>query len=458
MTPNTSLSYSTQASYIKLWRENMTQVEKFFVGIDIGLDKHQYQISEINNRIISKGQISNTKLDAIKLIKQINLICKKDEIIIGMEATNTYHLNLQNYLISNGFKVIVINPLKTSAYKQIDDFGNKTDPIDANGICQFLIDGKHKKIKQLNNKYLILRELCRCLQKFNSDLTRCRVRLYSRLQIINPEFRQYFSEPLCKSGIYFLDNYMLPDKIKYLDVDLLQEKLDNFANGFGKSDTAKKIINFAKNSFGLTDNIEGYIRYCKYQIEEFKFLQDKVKEIKRELRKECSQDYCKEEIEIISSINGISVEIAAGILSEIGDVNNFDKLSSVIRFAGMIALKKQSGKTDGKSRMSKQGSSYLRNYLYQAVMGTKLHSATYAAVYANKCLKIKDLDSESKRIAKKKIKGNLARRILETTMINLWKKRMFNEKKAFDSIEIEDFIRETISIQFKQKLAKSMCS
>jgi transposase len=429
--------------------------EEFFVGIDIALEKHQYQISKNRNQILGKGVFNNCKKDVKQFVKKMENIGSKESIIIGIEATNTYHICLQKYLVSCGYKVIVINPLRTSAYKQIDDFGNKTDAIDANGICQFLIDGKHKKIKQMKNKYLKLRELCRCWQKLQCDLTRTSVRLQTRLNIINPEFTKYFSVNLCKSGIYLLEEYETPEKLGKVNVEELEEVLNKIAHNFGKKDTAKNIIDLAKNSFGVKDDIDGYLRFIHYHLESYKVLSSSVAKIKKEIRSEAKQDYCKREIDIISSMRGIGIEIAAGILSEIGDIDSFDKKSSLIRFAGMIALRKQSGNVEGNSRMSKQGSSYLRNYLHQAVMGAKLHSPAFAAVYANKCMNVKDLDPYSKRVARAKVKGNLARRILEIVWINLKKDRLFDEEIAFRSIKIDDFVRETIAVQFKQQLAVS---
>ena len=436
----------------------MTNEIEAVVGIDIGLEKHQYQISSMQNMVLSKGPICNSKRDAKKLLKRIETIAKKENILIGMEATNNYHICLQKYLVSNGYKVIVINPLKTSAYKQIDDFNNKTDPIDANGICQFLIDGKHKKIKQMNQKYLTLRELCRCWQKLQNDMIRIAARLHSRLIIINPEFTEYFCLPFCDSSIFVLENYPTPGELAIADVDKLQAELDKIAHGFGKKDTAERIVNLAKETFGANDDIEEYIRYISYHLEEYKFLKRKIKEIKKEIRKETRKEYCRDEIEIVASIRGVSTELAAGILSELGDIKNFDKISSIVRFAGMIVLQKKSGKMEGKSKMSKQGSKYLRCYLHQAAMGAKLHSVTFAAVYANKSMKIKDLDPGSKKIARAKIRGNLARRMLETIAVCLMKNRRFNDKIAFDSIQIDDFIRETIAVQFKKQLAVSATS
>ena len=286
-------------------------------------------------------------------------------------------------------------------------------------------------------------------------MTRTAVRMYSRLIIVNPEFRSYFSESPCPSGIFILENYPLPGMLADEDTEKLQKQLYNLANGFGKQDTAERIIKLAKETFAVKEDIEGYLRYIQYQLEEYKFLREKVSDIRKEIRKEASKDYCKKEIETME-IRGVGIEVRAGILSELGDIKNFDKISSIVRFAGMIVLKNQSGKTEGHSKMSKQGSSYLRNYLHLAAMGAKLHTATFAAVYANKCMKVKDLDPESKRVARRKLVSNLARRMLETIAVGLMKNRLFNDKIAFEAIQIDDFIRETISVQFKNQLAQSV--
>ena len=423
------------------------------VGIDCGLDKHQYQISTKEGTVLSKGVLENTKKKAKALIKKLESIAPKDKILVGMEATNTYHICMQNYFTGNGYKTIVINPLKTSIYKQIDDYGNKTDAIDANGICQFLMDGKHKNIKQMNQKYLKLRELCRCRQKIQGDMTRAAIRLQSRLVIINPEFRQYFSKNLCESAVYLLEKYATPEELAAVDVEQLQEDLDKIANGLGKKNSAEKIVALAKETFGIMEDRDGYLRYIQHHLEVYKFLRKKVRDIKAEIRKEAKEDYCKKEIETINSIPGIGIETSAGILSELGDIKNFEKISSIVRFAGMIALKKESSTIVGKSRMSKQGSRYLRCYLHHAAMGAKLHSATFAAVYANRNLKVKDMDPSIKKIAKAKLRSCLARRILETIAMCLMKDRSFDDKIAFESIELDDFVRETIGVQFQRQLA-----
>lgn len=421
-------------------------------GIDIGMETHQYQISSAE-KVFSRGKIPNSREGGNRLLAKIKEAGGAE--IVGMEATNTYHLCLEHFLESNGLKTVVINPLKTSAYKDVDDYGNKSDPIDANGICQFLLDGKHKNIKRPEQRYLLLRELCRCWLHLQGDLTGAVLRLRSRLIVINPEFEQYFQQLHCLSGLFVMEKYLLPEVIEDLEVAILQQELDKIAGVLGKKDTAQRIVSLAKESFGIRENIDGYVRYVQYHLDEVKFLREKVLKIKKEIRTEAKKPEVMKELQYINSVRGIGLEVSAGLLAELGTFDNFEKVSSIVRFAGLTVLQKQSGKSEGRGRMSKQGSKYLRCFLYMAAMGTKLHSATFAAVYANRNLQTKDLSPLDRKVAKAKALANIARRILETVFVCAKKKRLFNDKIAFDSVKLDDFVRETIAVQFKLQLKEA---
>jgi len=252
-----------------------------------------------------------------------------------------------------------------------------------------------------------------------------------------------------------MEKYLLPEKIEQLDVEKLQQELDQIAGGLGKKDTAKRIVHLAKESFGIRENIDGYIRYVQYHLDEVKFLRQQVLDIKREIRQEARKEEVQKELKYVNSIKGVGEEVAAGLLAEIGTFDNFGKISSIVRFAGLTVLQNQSGKKVGRGIMSKQGSPQLRCYLYQAAMGAKLHSATFAAVYANRNLQSKDLSLMDRKIAKAKALANIARRILETVFICVKKKRLFNDQIAFESLKLDTFVRETIAVQFKQQLAQA---
>ena len=75
-----------------------------------------------------------------------------------------------------------------------------------------------------------------------------------------------------------------------------------------------------------------------------------------------------EEYRLIQSVPGIGDKIAATILSEIGDINQFENPKKVVAYAGLDPSVFESGKFKASiNRITKRGSSRLRQTLYTAV-------------------------------------------------------------------------------------------
>ena len=421
-----------------------------YIGIDCSLKKHDYCIKNKEKKVITRGIINNSPKSFGQFIDKLKQLQISDGILIGLEATNTYHVNLAGRLRENNLQVAIINPSRTSAYNKVDNDGIKTDKIDAEGIADYLIDGKHVKSMAFKQKYLLLRELCRSWVKLKQDQNRITLRIHSRLAIVNPEFSKYFTDAFSASGIYVLENYPTAGDLAIADVEKLQEELSKIGRHFTDKDKAEEIIGLAKESFGLNKDIEGYSEYIQSQLRMYKAFDAEINEIRKKIRKESKKEYCSHQIDLASSIKGISRELAAGILSELGDIDNFSKRSSVWRFAGLITTSKDSGTLSGKKKLTKKGSKYLRHYAYTSAMTAKLHTKTFAAWYANKMLKVKDVDDMQKKIYEAKYRGALARKVLDTVFLCIKKDREFNDDIAFENLELEDAIRELVKTQHKE--------
>jgi len=74
-------------------------------------------------------------------------------------------------------------------------------------------------------------------------------------------------------------------------------------------------------------------------------------------------------MKLISSIKGISQRLAGLFLAEIKDIRNFPNAKKLIKYAGTDPVVKQSGKYKLRMSISKQGSSFLRNILFQMAVG-----------------------------------------------------------------------------------------
>ena len=69
----------------------------------------------------------------------------------------------------------------------------------------------------------------------------------------------------------------------------------------------------------------------------------------------------------ITTIPGISIRMAAMIIAEIGDFNNFDSPDKILAFAGLSPSTYQSGQLNNcYAHLEKRGSRYLRYALFNA--------------------------------------------------------------------------------------------
>ena len=108
---------------------------------------------------------------------------------------------------------------------------------------------------------------------------------------------------------------------------------------------ALKIIGFAKKTYPGCEKDD-------VEVEIFKILLDKVIETQRECEKTLNEMITVastlEEYRYISSIDGIGPNLAARIIAEIGDIEEFKSREALVAYAGLDPHIYQSGDQDGK--------------------------------------------------------------------------------------------------------------
>jgi transposase len=78
------------------------------------------------------------------LLNRLKDVGQRRRILVGMEATGHYWYALQDFLVRQGYEVIVLNPIQTRQQVRKDIRIRKTDRIEARHIAQLLKNGEHK--------------------------------------------------------------------------------------------------------------------------------------------------------------------------------------------------------------------------------------------------------------------------------------------------------------------------
>jgi transposase len=87
----------------------------------------------------------------------------------------------------------------------------------------------------------------------------------------------------------------------------------------------------------------------------------------------------------LTSIKGIGVMSAATIYAEIGDIQRFSTLESLVAYAGIDPTIFSSGEFEGTQRhISKRGSPYLRKALWMAASGARRWNPDLDAFFTKK--------------------------------------------------------------------------
>jgi transposase len=72
-----------------------------------------------------------------------------DQILVAMESTGCYHINLFSFLSSQAIRTVVVNPLLISNFAKLSLRKTRTDKKDALTIALFLLD-HNEKISQFS--------------------------------------------------------------------------------------------------------------------------------------------------------------------------------------------------------------------------------------------------------------------------------------------------------------------
>lgn len=338
----------------------------YYLGIDVGKFSHSIcLLEEEGKRTIF--QIDNNRDGFEKLkIKLSELNCNKS-ILIGMEATGHYFLNLYDWLLRCEIpteQIALLNPLQVKSFRNTNLRGAKSDNVDAERIAILLKFGEFKRCNVAVDKLINLRELTRLRADLVANIGDLKRKIISVMDRVFPEFMTVFQNRFGKTAIELISNYT-PDELAELSLDELNKVIKNVATR-GRGISQKKIAALyeaSRNSIGISFGKTAFKIELDILLTRLKVFQQQVESLENEIQLIVEKFDSK-----IFTIPGIGNTTGAAILSEIGNIQNFNLAVKLIAFAGLDPKLRESGRYQGKTPISKRGSKYLRNAIWYSAM------------------------------------------------------------------------------------------
>lgn len=355
------------------------------VGIDAACNKHDVCITNDAGKIFGNVfTIKNTKEDYKKLLEQIKTAKEyfnDDKVTLGIESTGSYSSVITEFLAKeDDIDVILINPILTNMYQQLRKVHYaKTDTIDAIGIASFVATKPCIRTYTPPSYHIReLKEMYREVVNINKSLSKCKTRLKSTLHRYFPEYLYVFTDISSKSSLHILENYKDIRKLKNVNSEKLLKQINCKSGGNITRKKVRMLQEYVLNSIGDLSNYNGVVISCLARQISL-YLEQKEELIKT------MEPLVKEEGKELLSIPGINTILAAGILSEINNIDNFNNADQLVAYAGLDPIVYESGTYKAKNtRISKKGSSYLREALYYASFTVTQNDKNFNKYYCKK--------------------------------------------------------------------------
>lgn len=310
------------------------------------------------------------------------------KVIVGVESTGGYENNWYNGLRYKskkiGLEVFRINPRQIYHETRTEGHRSITDGVSAGVIAGYLrknYGSKNLCVNRLEKEedkkdtFSSMRNMHKYIERLVGQNTRTKNAFEKLLYTNLPELLAMKGDKYPNWILELLLRY--PSKEDILSAD--NEALIKIP--YLTQAKANEIYLALENSIGGTTD-----EYTKLAISEqaadIQALQKKIKKLRKQLVKLGEKEEgLKDQIEIITSINGLAEDSAIGFLMEMERVDRFEKGKNLVAFWGMNPTIKQSGDKNYYTGMSKAGSSSARAIMFMAARNVIMYEPYFSNLY-----------------------------------------------------------------------------
>lgn len=355
------------------------------VAVDVSKSKSHYQgwIS-IDKKCGNAKCIEHSKIGFQEIsskLKELEGITNEKPVVV-FEATGVYHRSLQQYLEDNEIDYIIISPLASAKVRKSNIRSTKNDKRDCKTIARAYFEKDFPLHKKSDEIYDNLREMNRYYHYLTDQLKKCKVQFKLLLDIIFPKFDLYDND-YSEIPMTLFSKYHHPDEIKNKHPESLAKYLAT-KTCHHYNYCLKEAINIIKYCNECQSGCSKDSVDCVLFSEVIEQIKNKVEEQELYLQKIIDLAKDLPNYELLLTIPGISNNLAARIIAEIGDISRFPRAKSLVAYAGIDPNVYQSGENDGLHlRITKKGNKELRCLLYLAIQNT-IKGNNVIANYYNK--------------------------------------------------------------------------
>jgi transposase len=362
---------------------NQVTEQTLVVGIDIAKRTHYACFVDDRGRVIQKSFSVQQSHGGFEMFYQRILKAMKNfgktEVLVGIEPTGHYWLNLAYFLDDVGIPLVMANPMHVKRSKELDDnLPTKNDRKDALVIARLLKDGRFSYPRILKDMEAELRAGSTFRGKLTEELGSVKNQMIRWLDRYFPEFTEVFPS-FGKMALAALECTPFPS-------DLVQKQPEDVLSLYRKVEGIKspqrpkaiRLIKLADQSIGVTEGRQMARFEIATLVHRFRQLEEEIETITSQLIElvQTSVEY-----EWLSTVPGLGDTTIVDLLAEIGSFSHYQDPRQLMKLAGLTLRENSSGQHKGQKRISKRGRRRLRALLFRVMMPMIRHNEAFRKMH-----------------------------------------------------------------------------
>lgn len=303
----------------------------------------------------------------------------KTDVIIGIEPTGHYWLNLAYYLEDRGIPLVMCNPMHVKRSKELDDnLQTKNDAKDALVIARLVKDGRYSYPRILKETEAELRVGATLKGNLSEELGALKNKIIRWTDRYFPEFPHVFPS-LGKMALAALECTPFPSDVATKEPEellALYRKVEGLKSP--QKPKARQLIECARDSIGITEGLQMARIEIATLIQRYLQVEKEIQELEAQL---ITLIQTSAEYEWLQTVPGLGDKTIIDLLSEIGSFSHYNHPRQLIKLAGLTLRENSSGQHKGQKRISKRGRRQLRALLFRVMIPMIRHNEAFRKLH-----------------------------------------------------------------------------
>lgn len=346
--------------------------EKLFIGIDVSKLKHDIAIMNQHKKLVRKTFVINDDYAGYQyllgIFNQLQQQYETKQFHIGLEATSNYWQNIYYFLKRQSEAVVltVINPIRTKAFAKTELRRASTDSVAAKDLARFMVEKQPPPSLDRAPIFDCIKDLDRQIYAVKKQQTMCSNRLRIELTKVAPEIEKATASIQGQQLLALLASFPTAEAIAAAAIDELA------AVRYGKNQWSLPLKFIQTMQRLATDSIAykigpgaGYVVQSLVR----RILENQQETQRLNLQLVEQYKLVNEQDSVLTSIPGISQQMAIVLEAYIGDVHRFPDAKKMVAYFGMNPSIDDSGiSKKRKGHLQKKGSGIVRHKLFMALL------------------------------------------------------------------------------------------